>query len=138
MRAPRSVARLVGIIGASALPLLGSACSTEIIDDWGVAGYARIHGIAVAANGTPFTSGFVMCGATAPDTFGREFQTDSTGAFDVTLEAPGALPLPADSILQCRVRAPGGAPSVVTADVAVPFTKSRANRVATEVVLDSP
>jgi hypothetical protein len=113
----------------------GVSCEGGIADNWGVAGYAQVQGVALRADSTPIASVFISCGPTAPDFFGDSFATDSLGRFDVTIRAPGLMQLPDDGLLHCRVSAPADSPALLRALLTIPFTKDRVDRVVTEVEL---
>jgi len=116
------------------LPVVG--CGPEVIvDDFGVAGYARIRGTVTRANGARFANAsvFIRCGPTAPDYYGRSAPTDAAGQFDTNFEPPGAGTLPASGEMVCRVDAPGDAPPFASAQAAIPFSRTPNDRPTTVI-----
>ncbi len=112
------------------------ACNSEILDDFGIAGYAQLQGTALQADGSPFSSVFISCGIGASGEFAGLWDADSLGRFDVTLARPGAH-LPGNDTLTCIIRAPGDAPSLVSDTLEVPFTEEREARRTTVVTLQA-
>jgi hypothetical protein len=86
------------------------ACSTVIIDDWGVSGYARVTGTVTTADGKALSGIHVglSCGQTQADEFySGPVTTSSAGTYSLDAEAPGVYgpPIDAGIAFKCSVQA---------------------------------
>ena len=86
------------------------ACSTVIIDDFGVSGYARISGIVETADGKALSGLHVglSCGQNNTGEFYTgPVITSPSGAYSLDVEAPGVYGAPVDAGIpfKCSVQA---------------------------------
>lgn len=86
------------------------ACSTVIIDDWGVSGYARISGTVTAADGKALSGLDVGLSCGQNDTgefFTGPVTTSASGTYALDAEAPGVYGAAVDAglMFKCSVQA---------------------------------
>lgn len=122
-------------------PILAAAAAgcgaSDIIDDFGTSGYARIEGKVTRANGTSLANSgvFFLCGTDAPTDFGWSVPTDASGRYSIDINAPGPVLLPPSGTLFCRFSAPASTPPIATVERSVHFSATAGARPLTIVDL---
>lgn len=92
------------------VPLLVACEDDVVMDDWGVAGYARLVGSVSAADGSPLPGlrVYLGCGRAEPTEFGNgPAVTDARGAYrlDATVPFLGYPFVDSGAVLVCRASA---------------------------------
>jgi hypothetical protein len=125
---------------AISLGTLAGCRASDIIDDFGTSGYARIEGKVTRANGTPLANSgvFFSCGPESPNVFGATVPTDASGHYFIDIDAPGPVTIPASGALLCRFSAPVSAAPIVSVERAVQFSANANARALTIVDLLEP
>lgn len=87
-----------------------TACSTVIIDDWGISGYARISGTVTTADGKALSGLHVGLSCGQNDTgefFTGPVTTNVSGMYALDAEAPGVYGTPVDAgiLFKCSLQA---------------------------------
>jgi len=125
-------------IALCCIPLL--ACSTVIIDDWGVSGYARITGTITTADGKALSGLHVGSSCGQNDTgefYTGPATTNAAGTYALDVKAPGVYGPPVDAgiTFKCSIQAREVTGNLV-ADTIVTLQFVPTLNAATPVVID--